>query len=63
MNRRGLIGGLPLAAAGAVFPHAGAMGDAIDWCALQGAIDRAIVQGGAAVHLPNGGRCSRIYVF
>lgn len=45
-----------LAAARATFPHAGAMSDEIDWCALQGAIDRAIAQGGGAVHVPNGGR-------
>jgi hypothetical protein len=45
-----------LAAARAVFPHATALTDEIDWCALQGAVNRADAQGGGAVHVPNGGR-------
>lgn len=45
-----------LAAARAVFPHARALTDEIDWCALQGAINRAEAQGGGAVHVPNRGR-------
>jgi hypothetical protein len=45
-----------IAAARAVFPHAGAMTDEIDWCALQGAVNRADAQGGGGVHVPNGGR-------
>ncbi|MBR0657404.1 hypothetical protein, partial [Plastoroseomonas arctica] len=45
-----------LAAARASFPHASAMTDELDWCALQGAINRADAQGGGAVQVPNGGR-------
>ena len=39
----------------AVYPHAAALTDEIDWCALQGAIAAATAQGSGAVHVPNRG--------
>ena len=45
-----------LAAAKAVYPHASALTDEIDWCVLQGAINATAARGGGAVQVPNTGR-------
>ncbi len=45
-----------LQAARAVFPHAVAMTDEIDWCVLQGAINAVEARGSGALHVPNTGK-------
>jgi hypothetical protein len=43
-------------AARQVYPHAMTLLDEIDWCVIQGSINKADAQGGGAVHVPNTGR-------